>query len=58
MRKRLLGQEDPAVATGVNNLAHLYASQGRYSKAEPLFVESLEMKKRLLGEEDSDVAVS
>jgi hypothetical protein len=32
MRKRLLGEEHPAVATSLNNLAGLYESQGRYER--------------------------
>jgi tetratricopeptide (TPR) repeat protein len=34
----------------------LYDSQGRYEQAEPLYVEALEMRKRLLGDEHPDVA--
>jgi CHAT domain-containing protein/Flp pilus assembly protein TadD len=58
MRKRLLGNEHPAVALSLNNLAGLYESQGRYSEAEPLFRQALEMRKRLLGNEHPAVALS
>ncbi|WP_414756479.1 CHAT domain-containing protein, partial [Anabaena sp. CCY 9910] len=58
MRKRLLGQEHPDVATSLNNLALLYNRQGRYAEAEPLFHQALEMRKRLLGQEHPDVATS
>ncbi|MEH2193538.1 MAG: tetratricopeptide repeat protein, partial [Nostoc sp.] len=38
-RKRF-GDEHPDVATSLNNLAGLYKSQGRYSDAEPLYIEA------------------
>ncbi|NEQ39182.1 MAG: tetratricopeptide repeat protein [Okeania sp. SIO3I5] len=46
------------VASSLNSLAILYSKQGRYTEAEPLFLEALEMKKRLLGKEHPDVANS
>ena len=46
------------VVLNLNNLALLYASQGRYEEAEPLYVEALKMYKRLLGDEHPDVASS
>ena len=58
MRKRLLGEAHPAVATSLNNLAELYESQGRYEEAEPLYLEALAMRKRLLGEAHPDVATN
>ncbi len=33
----------------INNLAGLYESQGRYTEAEPLYLEALDLYKRLLG---------
>ncbi|MEG3440445.1 tetratricopeptide repeat protein, partial [Pannus brasiliensis CCIBt3594] len=56
MRKRLLGEEHPDVATSLNNLAYLYRETGRYGEAEPLYRQALEMGKRLLGEEHPSVA--
>jgi tetratricopeptide (TPR) repeat protein len=53
-----LGEEHPAVATSLNNLANLYHSQGRYSEAEPLYLEALELWRRNLGEEHPAVATS
>jgi tetratricopeptide (TPR) repeat protein len=50
LRKRLLGDNHPDVATSLNNLAGLYESQGRYTEAEPLYLEALDLRKRLLGE--------
>ncbi|WP_139240833.1 tetratricopeptide repeat protein, partial [Geitlerinema sp. PCC 9228] len=58
MRKRLLGEPHPDVASSLNNLAFLYQSQGRYEEAEPLYRQALEMFKRLLGEQHPDVATS
>ncbi|MEH2226973.1 tetratricopeptide repeat protein, partial [Nostoc sp.] len=49
MRKRLLGDEHPSVATSLNNLAGLYDSQGRYSDAEPLYIEALAIAEKRLG---------
>ncbi|MDB9313906.1 tetratricopeptide repeat protein, partial [Spirulina sp. CS-785/01] len=58
IRRQVLGQEHPLVATSLNNLALLYESQGRYAEAEPLYRQALEMVKRLLGQEHPDVAQS
>ena len=52
-----LGLEEDFAAT-LNNLAYLYYSQGRYEQAEPLLVQALELRKRLLGEDHPDVAAS
>ncbi|MEH1800478.1 MAG: tetratricopeptide repeat protein, partial [Nostoc sp.] len=46
IRKQILGEEHPDVATSLNNLALLYKSQGRYADAEPLYRQALEMSKR------------
>ncbi|MEH2164643.1 MAG: tetratricopeptide repeat protein, partial [Nostoc sp.] len=54
MRKRLLGDEHPNVATSLNNLALLYKSQGRYSNAEPLYIEALEIAEKRLGANHPD----
>ncbi|MGK7928871.1 MAG: tetratricopeptide repeat protein, partial [Spirulina sp.] len=58
LRKKLLGEEHPDVATSLNNLAFLYESQRKYEAAEPLYMQSLELRKKLLGEEHPDVATS
>lgn len=39
-------------------MAGLYDSQGRYQEAEPLFLQALELRRTLLGEEHPDVAQS
>jgi tetratricopeptide (TPR) repeat protein len=38
----------------MNNLAILYSKQGRYAEAEPLYLRTLEIRKRVLGEEHPD----
>jgi tetratricopeptide (TPR) repeat protein len=50
--------EHPDVARIWYSLAVLYYSQGRYNEAEPLFLEALEMQKRLMVEEHPDLARS
>ena len=37
-----------------NNLANLYWNQGRYDEAEPLYLETLEIRKRVLGDDHPD----
>jgi tetratricopeptide (TPR) repeat protein len=46
------------VALSLNNLAALYESQGRYTEAEPLYLEALDLHKRLLGDNHPHVATS
>jgi CHAT domain-containing protein/Flp pilus assembly protein TadD len=58
IRKRILGNHHPDVATSLNNLALLYANQGHYKKAELLYLQTLEMQKMALGVRHPDVAVS
>ena len=48
LQRQLEQLED--VATSLNNLAGLYKSQGRYSEAEPLYLEALELRIQLLRE--------
>jgi tetratricopeptide (TPR) repeat protein len=50
--------EDNEFARSLNGLAFLYYSQGRYNDAEPLFLQSLEIRKRQLGTDHPDVAQS
>ncbi|WP_414527297.1 tetratricopeptide repeat protein [Nodularia chucula] len=46
------------LVTNLNNLAGLYKSQGYYDQAEPLFLQNLELLKRLLGDNHLSVATS
>ncbi|MFM7881683.1 MAG: tetratricopeptide repeat protein, partial [Microcystis panniformis] len=57
-RKQLLGDNHPDVATSLNNLALLYSSQGRYTEAEPLYLQALDLRKQLLGDNHPHVATS
>ena len=50
LRKKLLGEEHPDVATSLNNLAGLYNNQGRNSEAEPLYQEAIIIATKTLGE--------
>ncbi|MBN8560827.1 MAG: tetratricopeptide repeat protein [Leptolyngbya sp. UWPOB_LEPTO1] len=56
--RTLLGEQHPAVATSLNNVAGLYRSQGRYEEAEPLYIQALELMRTLLGEQHPAVATS
>jgi len=46
LRKSLLGDAHPDVATSLNNLAKLYQAQGQYAEAEPLYLQALDLRKR------------
>jgi tetratricopeptide (TPR) repeat protein len=56
--KRRLGDDHPAVASSLNNLAGLYESQGKYKEAEPLYQQALALRQKLLGDDHPDVASS
>lgn len=49
-----LGVDHPATAVGLNNLAVLYANQGRFTEAEPLLMQALAMRQQLLGDQHPD----
>ena len=51
-------KENIEFAVSLNNLARLYYFQGRYNDAEPLFLQSLDIYKRQLGNDHPDVALS
>jgi len=57
-QKAELGADHPAVATTLNNLALLYAGQGRYDEAEPLYQRVLEIIKKALSEDHPHVAAT
>ena len=52
------GPDDPRVATGLNNLAGLYGTQGRYAEAEPLYKRALAIFEKALGPDHPNVAGS
>ncbi|MEY2914707.1 MAG: hypothetical protein RLZZ184_4016, partial [Cyanobacteriota bacterium] len=51
-------KEDIEFALSLSGLALLYYSQGRYNDAEPLYLQSLDIYKRQLGNDHPDVASS
>jgi Flp pilus assembly protein TadD len=53
-----LGDEHPEALKSVNNLAGLYELQGKYDQAEPLFVNCLAVRRRVLGDEHPDTLSS
>jgi eukaryotic-like serine/threonine-protein kinase len=50
--------ENVTLAQSLNNLGVLYRQQGNLAKSEPLLRESLALRRKLLGNEDKDVAVT
>ena len=58
MTKRLFVGDHPDVAQSLNSLAFLYNNQGRYSEAEPLYIEALAMIKRLFVGDHPNVVTS
>ena len=46
IRRRVLGDDHPAVAQSLNNLGVVLRQRGDYDGAEPLFNEALEMRRR------------
>jgi tetratricopeptide (TPR) repeat protein len=51
-------QQQDALANTLNNLALLYYSQGSYNDAEPLYLQSLDIRKHQLGDDHPFVATS
>jgi len=47
---------EAALSSSLNYLAGLYQSQGRYSEAEPLYLQALEIDRRSLPEDHPDLA--
>jgi len=52
------GNEDHQFAVSLNGLASLYRNQGEYNEAEPLFLRSLSIMEKQLGENHLDVAIN
>ena len=48
--------EDPRLGASLNDLAMLYATQGKYAEAEPLYNRALAIAEEALGPEDPAVA--
>jgi CHAT domain-containing protein/Tfp pilus assembly protein PilF len=51
------GPDHPDVATGLNNLADLYRSEGRLAEAEPLFKRALEIIEKALGSDHPSLSM-
>ena len=56
IRRKILGEEHPDVATSLQVVAGIFREQGRYSEAEEMLQESLMTQTQLLGEEHPNVA--
>lgn len=56
IREKTLGENHPAVAATLNNLAVLYGKRGKYKDAEPLCKRALEIREKVLGRDHPDVA--
>jgi CHAT domain-containing protein len=54
LARKIYPNDHNNLATSINNLAELYRVQGKFSAAEPLFVEALAMCRRLYGYRDHD----
>jgi len=48
------GKDDPDYATTINNLAGTYRLMGDFQKAEPLYVKSLEICRKIFGKGHPD----
>ena len=49
-----MGSEHPDVANSLNNLATLYATQGKNLKAKELFIRSIDIMEKSKGENHPD----
>jgi tetratricopeptide (TPR) repeat protein len=56
--EKALGPENTGTATGLNNLAFLYARLGRFAEAESLFKRSLAIIEKVQGPEHPNTATS
>ncbi len=50
------GEQDPRLATSLNNLAQLYRAQGKFTEADPLSQRALAIIEKALGPEHPNVA--
>jgi serine/threonine protein kinase len=58
VRRRALGDRDPATLATMNALAWAYANEGKYADAETLYREVLQVRRQLLGEKHPDTLLS
>ena len=52
------GEQDPRLATSLNNLALSIHDQGKYAEAEPLYKRAIAIDEKALGPEHPNVAMS
>ena len=55
MRKKLLGAEHPDTLISMGNLVVTYSRQGKWNEAEQLEAQVLDIQRKLLDTEDSDI---
>jgi serine/threonine protein kinase/Tfp pilus assembly protein PilF len=58
IRRRVLGPQNPATLTSMDDLGWVLQEQGRYPEAEKLVREALASRRRVLGPEHPDTLVS
>ena len=49
--EKVLGKDNPDVATHYNNLAFFLYNQGKYDQAEPLYRRAIEIDEKVLGKD-------
>ena len=52
----MLGPDHPDIAVSLNSLADFYREQGRYDKAEPLYIRAMATGEQALGPDHAGVA--
>ncbi len=58
IRRRLLGDDDPATLSSIHNAGYLREQRGELAEAEALYREAVERRERVLGEDHLDTATS
>jgi hypothetical protein len=58
IRKEILGEEHPAYATSLNNIAYVYKKKGEYNKALDLYLKVIEIRKKALGKDHPNYTAS
>lgn len=58
IRERVLGPDDPTVATSLNDLGFFYYMKGDYARAEPPYLRALEIRNKIFPPEHPDVVRS
>ena len=58
IRRKVLGNDHPDVASSLKNLADVYSALRRYADSERLHVEALAIREKVYGSEHADIAHS